>query len=150
MTCGHENSELGDEVRGSLAGDRSNRCDWRHQVDRGARFWRVFIDPGNGVLHWCQRVPCRSVCWRDDGNRGDLAGTMDMALFDGTWNTPDDNGDIDGDQSTNVYKFFDAIEAVNSQGTNQYTRYDKGVGMKWYNKFKGGVFGVGLNEKVQG
>ena len=72
-----------------------------------------------------------------------------ILCFDGTWNTPDDNGDIDGDESTNVYKFCEAIETTDSQGNNQYTKYDQGVGTKWYDKIKGGVFGVGLSANIQ-
>jgi uncharacterized protein (DUF2235 family) len=68
--------------------------------------------------------------------------------FDGTWNTPDQNID-DGDESTNVWKLHDAILPVDGNGAQQDKWYEKGVGTKWYNKLRGGAFGVGLSKKIQ-
>lgn len=68
--------------------------------------------------------------------------------FDGTWNTPDQNQD-DGDESTNVWKLHDAILPEDKKRGRQDKWYEKGVGTKWYNKLRGGAFGVGLSKKIQ-
>ncbi|TXS91275.1 DUF2235 domain-containing protein [Parahaliea maris] len=74
-----------------------------------------------------------------------------LVSFDGTWNTPDDNGDIDGNTNTNVRLFYEACAATTQQGRTQLKWYDKGVGTRWYNRLAGGVFGVGLSRNlVQG
>lgn len=65
--------------------------------------------------------------------------------FDGTWNTPDSNEDSDGNNSTNVFKLHDAILSTDTQDK----WYEEGLGTKWYNKIRGGAFGVGLSEKIQ-
>ena len=69
--------------------------------------------------------------------------------FDGTWNTPDPNPDVDGESSTNVWKLHDTILSADANGKEQNKWYEKGVGTKWYNKLRGGAFGVGLSEKIQ-
>ncbi|MEZ4599917.1 MAG: DUF2235 domain-containing protein [Syntrophotaleaceae bacterium] len=69
--------------------------------------------------------------------------------FDGTWNTPDTGKDVDGDSSTNVWKLHDAVHPVDDAGIEQRKWYEEGVGTKWYNKIRGGAFGVGLSEKIQ-
>lgn len=56
---------------------------------------------------------------------------------------------MDGDSSTNVWKLHDAISAVDAGGVGQNRWYEKGVGTKWYNKVRGGAFGVGLSQKIQ-
>ncbi|MCB9480350.1 MAG: DUF2235 domain-containing protein [Desulfobacteraceae bacterium] len=71
-----------------------------------------------------------------------------IICFDGTWNTPDDNYD-DGDSSTNVWKIYDAILPEDTNGVEQKKWYEEGVGTSWYNKYFGGVFGVGLSGKIQ-
>lgn len=70
-------------------------------------------------------------------------------LYDGTWNTPDKNPEVDGDSSTNVWKLYEALAAVDENGTPQAKWYQTGVGTKWYNKLRGGTFGVGLSKKIQ-
>jgi len=72
-----------------------------------------------------------------------------IILFDGTWNTPDTGPDVDGDSSTNVWKLYDAILHKDAEGMMQDKWYEEGVGTKWYNKLRGGAFGVGLSEKIQ-
>lgn len=69
--------------------------------------------------------------------------------FDGTWNSPDDSCDIEDAKSTNVWKLHDAIEARDDDGNEQSKWYDEGVGTKWYNKVRGGVFGCGLSKNIQ-
>ena len=69
--------------------------------------------------------------------------------FDGTWNTPDPNQEVDGNSSTNIWKLHDAILSTDTSGVKQDKWYEKGVGTEWYNKFRGGAFGVGLSEKIQ-
>ncbi|CAD5108259.1 DUF2235 domain-containing protein [Zestomonas carbonaria] len=71
-----------------------------------------------------------------------------IVLFDGTWNTPDANS-VDGDSSTNVFKFHQAILSVDASGMEQLKWYEPGVGTAWYDRFRGGAFGVGLSEKIQ-
>lgn len=72
-----------------------------------------------------------------------------VLCFDGTWNTPDNNGDVGGDISTNVWKFFDSVAEKDANGITQIKWYDEGVGTKWYNKLRGGAFGVGLSTNIQ-
>lgn len=72
-----------------------------------------------------------------------------VMCFDGTWNTPDNNGDIGGDTSTNVWKFFNSVAEKGADGMTQIKWYDEGVGTKWYNKVRGGAFGVGLSTNIQ-
>lgn len=69
--------------------------------------------------------------------------------FDGTWNTPDPSPEVDGSDSTNVWKLHDAILSHDANGVEQSKWYEKGVGTKWYNKLRGGAFGVGLSDKIQ-
>jgi uncharacterized protein (DUF2235 family) len=71
-----------------------------------------------------------------------------ILCFDGTWNTPDANP-IDGDRSTNVFKLYEAIAEKNDNEIIQLKWYESGVGTEWYNKIRGGAFGVGLSEKIQ-
>jgi uncharacterized protein (DUF2235 family) len=69
--------------------------------------------------------------------------------FDGTWNTPDNNGDIDGKVDTNVCKLYKGVAKQDKEGTPQLPWYSEGVGTKWYNKVSGGAFGVGLSKIIQ-
>lgn len=68
--------------------------------------------------------------------------------FDGTWNTPDRAPSADGDASTNVWKLHQAI-LDQADGQQQLKWYGTGVGTRWYDKLRGGVFGVGLSRKIQ-
>lgn len=78
-----------------------------------------------------------------------MAGTKIIILgFDGTWNTPDKNPEVDGDTDTNVRKFILALDKVNTEGKEQLSWYDEGVGTKWYDKVTGGAFGLGLSKNI--
>ena len=73
-----------------------------------------------------------------------------VLAFDGTWNTPDDEDtDRDQDDSTNVWKFYEAVSPSTPQGIEQIKWYEKGVGTNWYTKITGGVFGAGLSNRIQ-
>lgn len=72
-----------------------------------------------------------------------------VICFDGTWNTPDNDGDIGGNTNTNVRLFFDGCSKTAQDGSAQLKWYDKGVGTKWYNRLSGGVFGVGLSKNIR-
>lgn len=72
-----------------------------------------------------------------------MAKTIAM-FFDGTWNMPDTD-EVDGDQNTNAYK----ISNIAVEDDQQKIKYFHGLGTKWYEKYRGGVFGVGLSEKIQ-
>lgn len=68
--------------------------------------------------------------------------------FDGTWNTPDNDADINAGTNTNVYKLHQLIRPTDSSGVAQVKWYDTGVGTDWYNRFRGGIFGVGLSQNI--
>lgn len=72
-----------------------------------------------------------------------------LICFDGTWNTPDNNADIEGSKDTNVRLLFEACARTTPEGRAQLKWYDKGVGTRWYNKLSGGVFGVGLSKNIR-
>lgn len=69
--------------------------------------------------------------------------------FDGTWNTPDNHADLSAGSDTNVCKLHRCIAPQDVRGNPQIKWYDEGVGSKWYDRFKGGIFGVGLSENIQ-
>ncbi len=71
-----------------------------------------------------------------------------IICFDGTWNTPDKKTS-DGDESTNVWRFFESVAERDANGMSQIKWYDQGVGTKWYDKVRGGAFGVGLSANIQ-
>ncbi len=68
--------------------------------------------------------------------------------FDGTWNTPEheDRGDL---APTNVLKMHISIPKVSTAGVTQSTRYFKGVGTNWYDRVRGGAFGLGLDKIIR-
>jgi uncharacterized protein (DUF2235 family) len=67
---------------------------------------------------------------------------------DGTWNKPESEG-ADGGSSTNVLKIMRAIKSVSSENIPQIRYYCQGVGTgNFFDKIKGGAFGVGLSENV--
>ena len=68
--------------------------------------------------------------------------------FDGTWNTPDEDGDRDDKASTNVWRLHKAVLPSDSSGMAQQAWYDKGVGTDWYSRIAGGVAGVGLSRNI--
>src|SRR5215813_1458228 len=90
--------------------------------------------------------------------------------FDGTWNTPSNNADLDavtqaGDGTsfekvdlkdgieTNVCRFYRSIKVGPSKKGSvdimQVKWYDKGVGTNWYDRVAGGAFGLGLSRKIR-
>jgi uncharacterized protein (DUF2235 family) len=70
-------------------------------------------------------------------------------FFDGTWNTPNDGGDIEKGANTNVYKLYKSTCKEDEEGTEQLSYYISGVGDKWYNRIRGGVIGVGIDNKIK-
>src|SRR6266699_2000489 len=89
--------------------------------------------------------------------------------FDGTWNTPANQADLDAvaparsgisfesltarpGVETNVCRLYRSIKATpkDSPGaTTQIKWYDKGVGTDWYDRVAGGAFGLGLSRKIR-
>ena len=63
--------------------------------------------------------------------------------FDGTWNSDD------ASSPTNVVKTYQAIRPVTSEGVEQLTYYDRGVGTGRFDRFRGGVLGLGLARNVE-
>jgi uncharacterized protein (DUF2235 family) len=64
------------------------------------------------------------------------------AFLDGTWDTYKEGVS----NNSNVGTMYAA--AVND-GQRQVAHYTKGVGTDWYDKIKGGAFGVGLNDRIR-
>lgn len=75
-----------------------------------------------------------------------MAGRRLVVLFDGTWNAPGDDGDIGAAGVTNVQKLRGALPERGADGVAQVVHYEKGVGTRWYNRLRGGAFGVGLSD----
>lgn len=65
--------------------------------------------------------------------------------FDGTWNEPQLNNGKAVD--TNVVKFLNALKSLNGR---QRTHYQNGVGSRAWEALPGGVYGYGLEKRVQG
>jgi len=72
-----------------------------------------------------------------------------VLCFDGTWNKPDDTADPEARVETNVRRLFEAISAKAPDGAAQWSWYDRGVGTRWYDRIRGGVFGFGLDENIK-
>ncbi|WP_192458224.1 DUF2235 domain-containing protein [Musicola keenii] len=68
--------------------------------------------------------------------------------FDGTWNIPDIKSNMEDSTSTNVFKLHQAIETAAATTIAQVKWYDTGVGTQWYDRFSGGIFGVGLSANI--
>lgn len=65
-----------------------------------------------------------------------------LALFlDGTWNDARDN--------TNVWRLYGLCAPRGADGVAQPGYYDAGVGTRWSDRFRGGVFGFGLEENIR-
>ena len=71
-----------------------------------------------------------------------------VLCFDGTWNTPDDSGDVDANASTNVHRLYEAVLPKDGAGIAQARWYQAGVGTRWYNRISGGIAGVGLTRNL--
>ena len=66
-----------------------------------------------------------------------------IAVFlDGTWDTYKEGVS----NNSNVGKMYEA--AIND-GQQQVTHYTRGVGTDWYDKIRGGGFGVGVNDRIR-
>lgn len=72
-----------------------------------------------------------------------------ILCFDGTWNTPNDHSDVESGANTNVRKLYNSIPGQDQHGIKQHAHYIPGVGDRWYNRVRGGVFGVGLDERIK-
>jgi uncharacterized protein (DUF2235 family) len=87
-----------------------------------------------------------------------------VVCCDGTWNAPDDNDQIQDeiakDAETNVIKAYRSILGEDTSGIRNGTPakessvptfkwYDKGVGTRWYEHIRGGVFGFRLSRNIQ-
>lgn len=68
--------------------------------------------------------------------------------FDGTWNTPNDDGGEDNAE-TNVCRLHKAVLPQDAGGVPQKAWYDNGVGTEWYNRLAGGITGVGLSSNIR-
>lgn len=64
-----------------------------------------------------------------------------IACFDGTWNTASSN--------TNVSRLFRKIVDGNCGDSVQHRFYDEGVGTKWGERIRGGMFGAGLDKNIR-
>jgi uncharacterized protein (DUF2235 family) len=70
-----------------------------------------------------------------------------IVCADGTWNKRDRTKDH---RNTNVAKLCDAIVQVDEHGTEQFVKYQKGVGTgPWYDKILGGITGAGLSQNIR-
>ena len=61
-------------------------------------------------------------------------------LLDGTWNTVNDN--------TNVWRLKSLLAAEGRDGIEQFSYYSTGVGSVFGERFRGGMFGYGLNDEI--
>lgn len=68
-----------------------------------------------------------------------------VLCFDGTWNTPDDRSPEGSKCETNVCQLYRSL----AESDTQKKWYDEGVGNKWYNRFRGGIFGCGLSKNIK-
>lgn len=64
-----------------------------------------------------------------------------VLCFDGTWNTWHSN--------TNVARFFSLVSDRAMQCPHQRKFYDEGVGTRWRDRIKGGLFGLGIDENIR-
>lgn len=62
-------------------------------------------------------------------------------LFDGTWNRRE--------SGTNVSRARDAIRSIGHADAAQPVFYDEGVGTRWYDRIRGGLFGFGLSRNIR-
>lgn len=61
--------------------------------------------------------------------------------FDGTWNTEKSN--------TNVSRLFRKIAGLGNGSGEQGCYYDEGVGTRWGERIRGGMFGLGLDRNIR-
>lgn len=72
-----------------------------------------------------------------------------VVCCDGTWNTPDQEGDDGGPCPTNVVKVALEVAPVGADGMPQCVFYVRGVGTTKGQRLRGGAFGVGLSRNVK-
>lgn len=70
-----------------------------------------------------------------------------VIAFDGTWEAPD-NDFSDGNQNTHVSRLVNHINIQTLDGIEQHHFYQPGVGTHFWDRYRGGVFGWGLSEKI--
>ena len=70
-----------------------------------------------------------------------------VIAFDGTWEAPD-NDFSDGNQNTHVSRLVNHLNSQTPDGVEQLHLYQPGVGTHFWDRFRGGVFGWGLSEKI--
>ena len=72
-----------------------------------------------------------------------------IVCFDGTWSKPADENMEPPDQvETNVHRFYKSVSETGSDGVKQVKWYDEGIGSHWYDRFSGGVLGLGLETNI--
>lgn len=64
-----------------------------------------------------------------------------VLCFDGTWNT--------WRSHTNVSRIYSQIADVSTGCPRQRKFYDEGVGTHWFDRFRGGMFGAGLDRNIR-
>jgi len=86
-----------------------------------------------------------------------------VLCFDGTWNSPDDDGhdhDESDSNETNVVRLYRSIRGVDTCNVHDGTAageppvetlkwYDQGVGTHWYDHIRGGAFGFGISRNIR-
>jgi uncharacterized protein (DUF2235 family) len=68
---------------------------------------------------------------------------------DGTWGTPDQFDEFHVPVPTNVTKLAECIAEADAQGVEQRMFYNLGVGTGRFDHLRGGLFGVGLSQKIK-
>ena len=69
--------------------------------------------------------------------------------FDGTWNTPDEDTADQISSETNVRLFHDSVTtSTGADGVQQTKTYYAGVGTSLFERFKGGVLGIGVSRTL--
>ncbi len=73
-----------------------------------------------------------------------------VVCFDGTWDRPDDNPDATTRVESNVCRFYESVaNGPVADAIVQRKWYEPGVGTRWYDRIRGGVFGLGIDDKIQ-
>ena len=72
-----------------------------------------------------------------------------VVCFDGTWNEPDDDTDVAKQAETNVRRLYESVRPRGADGREQEKWYDEGVGTKFLERLRGGLFGLGLSENIR-
>jgi uncharacterized protein (DUF2235 family) len=62
---------------------------------------------------------------------------------DGTWNKLVDQ------VPSNVVRIYEAIPDLAQDGMRQVRWYQEGIGTKWYDRWPGGAFGAGIDDKIK-